>query len=134
MTSSLISEKELLATVVEIAQAKGWLVHHVLETRHPAKRIGPGFPDLVMVHPEWARVIFAELKSQRGVPTDLQWEWLSSLWFSKGWCHSVIEVYLWRPVDLDEIPLILSEDWMGSVCNCENALLAWKEASKGRAG
>lgn len=111
--SRLIPEKDLLATVVEMAQTYGWLVHHVLESRHYAKRIGPGYPDLTLVSqpPMRARIIFAELKRDDGKVTTPQWEWLDAL----GRCRypsgpdstSPVEVYVWRPQDLPIIECIL---------------------------
>lgn len=58
-----------------------------------------GFPDLVLVGR--GRVIFAELKTAKGVVSDDQREWIEAI------AATPVEVYLWRPADLDEIAEIL---------------------------
>lgn len=107
--SKVISERDFLATVVEMAEAYGWLVHHVLEQRHFAKRIGHGYPDLTLVSqpPMHPRIIFAELKKEGAKPSPAQAEWLDTL----GRCAydlSPVEVYLWFPHDMETIDQILS--------------------------
>jgi hypothetical protein len=69
-----ITEKELQSTVIGWAETYGWLVYHQVDMgfqdpttgkwKH-SRRIGPGFPDLVLVHPKRGRLIFAELKPRR---------------------------------------------------------------------
>ena len=102
--SQHISERDFLATVVEYAQLMGWLVHHVLESRHYAKRIGPGYPDLTMVRD--GRLLLCELKSAKGKPTEPQLEWLREL--SKVALNSPrVEVHVWKPENLPEIEKVL---------------------------
>jgi len=60
-----------------------------------------GFPDYVVCHPELKRLIFIELKSDKGKVSDEQYDWLESLGKSGG------EVYIWRPSDRDNIEGIL---------------------------
>ena len=74
------------------ARLNDWLFFHDWDSRKNA----PGFPDLVLVKPP--RIIFAELKRQRGRVRPMQTVWLDAL----GGCAGV-ETYLWRPSDLDEI-------------------------------
>lgn len=83
-----MSENDLLAAVRHLAAYKGWLAYHT----HRSERSEPGFPDLCMV--KGARVIFAELKSQKGRVSGPQQEWLDALRLAP------VEVYLWRPADL----------------------------------
>ena len=91
-----ITEKELQATVRELAEAYGWTLFCTWQSKHsPA-----GEPDLRMVRPP--RFIFAELKTERGRISKEQAETLLLL----QRCPP-IEAYLWRPSDLDEIVLIL---------------------------
>ena len=66
-----------------------------------------GFPDLVLAHPQKG-VIFAELKSEKGKPTEAQMEWLEVLSNATYGCptksdHWLVRVCVWRPSDMDEI-------------------------------
>jgi len=92
-----MSEADLDRAVRMLAETCGWERFHVWNSRHSAS----GFPDLVLCRPP--RLAFAELKSQNGKLTVDQQRWLDFL-------RSVpsIEVYVWRPDDLDHIARILS--------------------------
>ena len=96
------SERDFLAKVVQLFTLQGWLVYHVLETYHPAKRIGPGFPDLVLLqeYPNRVRLIFAELKSEKGDCSPEQAKWLLAL---NRLPSTYVEVYVWRPSNWEEI-------------------------------
>lgn len=83
--------------VEDLARLSGWLCYHTYSSR----RSVPGFPDLVMVRPP--RVIFAELKSEKGRLRDAQREWLDAL----RRCESV-EARLWRPSSWSEIEEVLA--------------------------
>jgi len=107
--SIAVTEKQFLEAVVDLAHLQGWLVHHVLEQRHYARRIGPGFPDLVMVR--GARVVFAELKVGKNRLTEDQRRWAVRLGGAANVinvrCHIDPEVgvsyHEWRPEDWDKI-------------------------------
>jgi hypothetical protein len=98
MTTSVatVSERELTAYVRDVARAFGWRRYHTWLSKHsPA-----GFPDEVLVRS--GRLIFAELKSERGRLSDEQEAWLEQLRAVPG-----VEVYLWRPAEMDEIATVL---------------------------
>ena len=82
-----ISEKRLLAAVRELARVSGWLCYHT----HDSRRSEAGFPDLVLAR--GGRVVFAELKSERGRLRPEQRVWLDAL------AEAEHEVHLWRPAD-----------------------------------
>ena len=116
MLNSDISEKELLAMVVELAQRCGWLAAHFRPamTQHgwrTAVQGNAGFPDLVLVRGK--RLIFAELKSEKGKLTEEQSAWINDLRgchiLPLGWEEEppLPEVYIWRPSQFDEIVSIL---------------------------
>jgi len=90
-----MSERQLLDMVVELALRLGWLVHHDLPALNERGRWRTaiqgiaGFPDLVLVRPP--RVVFAELKTEKNDPTELQERWLDAL------AACAVEVYVWRP-------------------------------------
>jgi len=96
-----VSEAAFLTQVIDLAQALHWRAHHVRPAwskkgwRTPIQG-DPGFPDLVLVRPP--RVIFAELKSERGRLSDEQEIWID--WLEK--CH-LGEIYIWKPSDWDDI-------------------------------
>jgi hypothetical protein len=93
-------EEVLLAMVLRVAKAHGWeCCYHT----YRSTRSAPGFPDLVLAKPASAtspgRLLFAELKREKGKLTAAQAVWLDVL------RHTVpgVEVYEWRPSDLPEI-------------------------------
>jgi VRR-NUC domain len=97
-------EKTLLGEVRRLAKAHGWICYHTHDSRHSDS----GFPDLVLARTATAtspgRLIFAELKRAKTKTTTAQDTWLSVL------AHTVpgVEVYLWRPSDVDAIVEILT--------------------------
>lgn len=102
MTTKLkVSEKDFQRSVVELALFTGHAVHHTLDTKVPAKRIGPGFPDLVIVKPG-KPVLFLELKSEIGRLSEAQKWWGEMLSKSPG-CHYMLA----RPSDWDLIEGVL---------------------------
>lgn len=90
-------EVELLAKVKELAEYTGWMVYHTYDSR----RSDEGFPDLVLVKD---RVIFAELKSEKGKLSPKQLEWIGGLRDLAG-----AAVCVWRPSDFDEIARVLQQ-------------------------
>jgi hypothetical protein len=91
-----MTEKELSQQVQQLAKLKGYKVYHTFLSVYSE----PGFPDLCMA--KEGRLIFAELKTERGKVTQAQKEWLETLADSKS-----CEVYIWRPGDWDEIVKVL---------------------------
>ena len=91
------SEADFQTWVVDLLKLYGWHYYHPWRSDHSVK----GFPDITAVR--GSRLLFAELKSMKGMATDDQVIWIEAL------DHSVIgvEVYLWRPSDRDAIEEIL---------------------------
>jgi Holliday junction resolvase len=79
------------------ARQFGWRFYHTLNSWGSAK----GFPDLVLVRPP--RLLFVELKSDKGKVKPEQIEWLADLRASKA------EAYLWRPMDVEAVVAILAQ-------------------------
>ena len=86
-----ISEAAFQRQVLDAARLFGWTVYH---TKLSAWS-NPGFPDLTMVR--GPRLIFAELKREKGRTTPMQDAWLAAL------AYTCAEVYVWRPSDIDAI-------------------------------
>lgn len=91
-----VSEKMLLAQIRELCSILGYRTYHT----YNSMRSEPGFPDLVILGR--GRLLFAELKSERGRLSSDQSVWLSEL--SASGC----ECYVWRPSDWHEIVKVLS--------------------------
>jgi hypothetical protein len=89
-------EAKFQKTVTALLDLYHWRWHHEVDSRK-SKR---GLPDLIAVRRP--RLIFAELKSARGVLTQDQVEWIKQLTDVQG-----IEVYYWKPSDMDEIEMVL---------------------------
>lgn len=94
-----MKEADLQQAVEDLAAVLGW------QTYHTRNSIGSraGFPDLVMWHPLMRRVVFAELKSHRGIVGAAQHRTMESMVMAGA------KVYLWRP-----------EHWIGG--NIERTL------------
>ncbi len=106
MTAShLITEAQFQDTVTEYATLRGWRWTHFRPAKTDKGWRTPlqgsrGFPDLVLVR--GLRLIFAEVKSERGILSADQKEWQDDLELVPE-----IEYYLWRPSDWDKIEAVL---------------------------
>ena len=83
-----MSEAQLQRLVMALAAACGWTLRY---HTHDSRRSDKGFPDCVFLRGE--RLVFAELKSQKGRVRPEQVLWLDAL------RDSTAEAYLWRPSD-----------------------------------
>ncbi len=95
------SESAFQQAVLDLAALTGWRAYHTHNSRHSAA----GFPDLVLVRPP--RLIFAELKTEKGRASVHQAVWLDDLGAVAEDCEP-IEVHLWRPSNWPDITTILS--------------------------
>lgn len=108
--TDLATERDWQAAVLDLARLRGWLVAHFrpARTAHgwrtPVAADGAGFPDLVLVHGRWRRLVVAELKSARGRVRSDQADWLAALGAVPG-----VEVFTWRPCDWPAVVRVLSE-------------------------
>jgi VRR-NUC domain-containing protein len=88
----MLTEREFQRQVMDLAKILGWAAYHPWLSI----RSEQGWPDLALVKPP--RIILAELKREGGRVTPAQDRWLGMLRQCPG-----IEVYLWKPSDLDAI-------------------------------
>ena len=96
-----ISERNFRAMVLDYARLNGWLCYFTWSSIHsPA-----GFPDLVLVRPP--RLIFAELKTNKGKVSLAQKEWIDALMDLPRSDFASPMTYVWRPRDWDEIERVL---------------------------
>ena len=91
------TEADLREQIRTLCKLYGWLMYFTWNSRNSPS----GFPDLVLVNPQQKRIIFAELKTERGRISIRQFEWLKSL----ADCGQ--EAYTWRPDDINRITWLL---------------------------
>jgi hypothetical protein len=101
-------EAAFQACVLEVAKLTGWKTLHIRPARRadgswrtPIGGDGKGWPDLTLVRPP--RLIFCELKSERGKLRSEQRGWLDVLRLLPQ-----AEVHLWTPADWDELVEVLT--------------------------
>ena len=110
-------ERAFQAAVIELAQRLGWRVAHFRATRTvdrqgrhrwqtPVDGDGAGFPDLVLARA--GRILFVELKTDRGRLSPAQAEWRDVLELAAWEAPGVVRVRVWRPRDWPEIELELA--------------------------
>ncbi len=113
MTSTIdrlpLTEAAFQRAVITLATRLGWRVAHFGDSRKQVRggrlvgdRQAAGWPDLVLCKPP--RLIFAELKTEEGILSRGQLEWLDALTD----CHAA--VFVWRPSDWKQIQAILSRN------------------------
>lgn len=95
-TPPAVTEKDFQRQVLDLAGIYGWSSYHPMLSKWSER----GWPDLALCRPP--RLVFAELKRETGKTSEHQDRWLDLL----GACPSV-EVYLWRPSDLDRVAEVL---------------------------
>ena len=105
MTYGELSERDFQTQVTDLASMLGWSWAHFRPARTAhgwrvpvSGPLGAGWPDLVLVRDD--RIVFAELKRERGRPRPDQTFALTLL-------SGAAETYVWRPSDFDDIARIL---------------------------
>ena len=91
-------EKDFQLRVMHLAKLFRWQCYAIPDSRRASLA---GYPDLTMWNVEQKRLIFAELKREKGKLSESQKVVLSEL-ETLG-----VEVYVWRPSDFDDIIEIL---------------------------
>lgn len=85
-------EKPFQEGVLKLARFHGFtLRYHTRDSRGSA----PGFPDLVLANPATRRVLYRELKTNKGRVSPDQQAWLDGL------TACGMDAGVWRPNDLD---------------------------------
>ena len=92
-----LTEVQWRRTVREAASALGWRAGWTWLSIHSPS----GFPDLVLVSAARKRVIWAELKTEKGKVSEKQQRWLDELRAAGQ------EAYVWRPSDWPEVQEVL---------------------------
>lgn len=98
-----LSEAQWQALVIREAMLAKWAYYHPPDNipykGNKKQNIVAGFPDLTLVRKD--RLIFVELKAEKGRITEAQKVWLKRL------SDAGAECYLWRPSDYDTVMEIL---------------------------
>jgi hypothetical protein len=89
------TEKQFQEQVVGYAALRGWKVFHP----HHMQRSSYGYPDLTLARGD--RLVFAELKTERGKLSEQQTAWLDTL------RQTPAEVYVWRPSSWGDLEQVL---------------------------
>ena len=84
-----VTERDLREQVRDLCKLFGWKMYFSWTSIHSPR----GFPDLVLANPEQKRVVYIELKSEKGKPTPRQREWLAVLALADA------EALVWAPAD-----------------------------------
>mgnify|MGYP001566581329 CR=1 FL=1 len=106
-----VSEDQLFETVRELASLYGWRLFSIRLSRRNVRGVrAEGFPDCVLVRAP--RLIFAELKSEKGKVSPDQQGWYDDLRECADdgtmvWIGEMPEVYIWRPSDLEKLTEVL---------------------------
>lgn len=86
-----ISEREFQGIIQQVALLHGFeLGYHT----HDSRRSEPGFPDLVLVSSRHGRILFRELKTDKGRVSPDQRKWIDGLTAAGA------DAGVWRPEDL----------------------------------
>jgi hypothetical protein len=114
-TINPIKETDWQKTVIDLAQANGWKVAHFRGAWSkdgkrfvtPVAADGAGFPDLVLARR--GRVIFIELKTEKGILSGDQLNWQYELYGKPGEMNWIKhpEYFVWRPSDYEAIKGVL---------------------------
>lgn len=96
----MITEKQLREQIRDLCKVLGWKFYFTWTSIHSPR----GMPDLILCKPP--RLLFAELKTEKGAVSSYQQEWLDLL----NECGGNVECYVWRPSDVEAIANILSEN------------------------
>ena len=100
-----ISEADFSRLVEDLLNTFGWQWCHFRPAKtdkgwRTALSGHQGFPDYIAV--EGNRLLFIELKSEKGKVSKAQLEWLEAL------RKATLEVYVWKPSDYEKVLDILS--------------------------
>ena len=91
-----LRESDFQRQVLDVARIYGWRAYHPALSKWSER----GFPDLTLVRPP--RIVFAELKREKGKTTPFQDEWAELLTDCPG-----VEYFLWHPSDIERIAEVL---------------------------
>jgi hypothetical protein len=107
-----MTERQWQERVIEYAQGRGWKVAHFRAVRvhrkdgsvhheTPVAADGKGFPDLILVHKAFGKVVAAELKVGKNKTSPEQDNWLDHF------AAALVPTFVWFPSDWDDVVQVL---------------------------
>ena len=107
-----MTERDLQRAVISLARRCGFLVAHHHDSRRQVgngrlvgDRDAAGLPDLILVRGK--RVVFAELKTEKGKLRPAQKTWIDALRAVESDAAGRVLVKVWTPSSWDEIERLL---------------------------
>lgn len=97
--AKLESERDFQSRVIDAARLRGYIVYSIPDSRRATLA---GWPDLTLIRKSDRRLVFAELKREKGRVSESQATVLDTLR-----ALETVEVYVWRPSEWAEILRIL---------------------------
>ena len=110
------TERDFQRSVMELAELSGWETFHCRTSMQQGRYLtattgtmAKGWPDLLLIHRSRQKLIFAELKSDKGSLRPDQSRVLSLLWqLVEGPTREWAEVHVWHPKDWATIEATLT--------------------------
>ena len=107
------TEKELQQRITDLARRFGWLVNHTYRARLEdgswrTTTTATGWPDLVLVHPKWGRLLVLELKGPKGKVEPDQEKWVAAFQAVATAAPGVVHSYAVWPKDFPDVSRLLT--------------------------
>lgn len=107
------SEKELQKRITDLARKFGWMVNHTYRARLEdgtwrTTTTATGWPDLLLVHPGWGRVLVLELKGPKGKVEPDQARWVSAFQQVARNAPGVVHSFVVYPADLPKVSRLIT--------------------------
>lgn len=113
------TEQELQKRITRLAKEFGWLVNHTYRARLEdgtwrTTTTAKGWPDLVLVHPGWGRIVVLEVKGPKGRSSPEQQRWVAAFQAVAAAAPGVVHAFVVAPVDFPNVSRLLTRQHPGS--------------------
>lgn len=107
------TERELQARITKLAKEWGWMVNHTYRAKLEdgtwrTTTTAKGWPDLVLVHPGWGRMMALELKGPKGRSDPDQKRWVAAFQAVAATAPGIVHAYVVYPDDFPSISRLLT--------------------------
>lgn len=112
------TEKELQQRITKLAKDFGWLTNHTYRAKLDdgswrTTTTAVGWPDLVLVHPQWGRLLVLEVKGPTGRPSPQQLEWIAAFQSVASWSPQV-HSFVVGPADWPNVMRLITRQHPGT--------------------